>query len=92
MVAMRIVQVALREGTRVSGMSGQQYAANALARVDPRVGFSFPSIARAGGFSVLGSAEVACTGSEFRCSPRPLKKVKKMACLIPYDINMVLKA
>jgi hypothetical protein len=76
MVAMWIVQGAARGRRRLPGMSfcsEQQYAANALAKLDPRSGFNFLSIAFPRDFRA-GLASVSCTGPEFGDRRGPQRK------------------
>ena len=80
MVAMRIVQGALREGTRLPGISfcsGQQYAANALARLDPRVGFNFPSLAFPGDLPCWDALKSAAQDLNLALAETPAKKKSK---------------
>jgi hypothetical protein len=93
MVAIRIVQGAARGNRRLPGISvcsGQQYAADALVKPDPRFGFNFPSIAFPGDFPCRGALKSVAQDANLALPGRPHKKVQQIACIdsIRYDQGM----
>jgi hypothetical protein len=91
MIAMRIVRNATREDRRLSGISmfsGQQYAASAVAKVDPHFGFTFLSIALPGHLPCRSTLKWRSVNVALVDGPGE-KKAQKRACVISYDSDIV---